>query len=90
MTVSNEAGNPIQGVYAFIDNTDPSVAPPYIMNTSTNASGIASVVWTGGAVTAATWRARKYGYKAYSALSSVPATGTKDIPVTLIVDPQQV
>ena len=89
MTVTNEAGNPIQGILTFIDNVDPSVAPPFIMNSSTNGSGIASVVWTGGAVVTATWRARKYGYKPFVALSSVPATGAKDIPVTMIADPQQ-
>ena len=44
---------------------------------------------TCGAVTGATWRVRKYGYRPYTAIADVPASGSKDIPVTLIVDPQQ-
>ncbi len=87
LTVKDEAGDPVGDAYAYIDDDNES---PYIMNTQTNVStGIASTAWTGGSVAGATWRVRKYGYKAYTAIADVPASGTKDIPVTLIADPQQ-
>lgn len=88
LTVKNEAGGPVTGAYAYIDNDNTA---PFIMNTTTDVvTGIATTAWTGGAVPGATWRVRKYGYKPYKAVSDVPASGTKDIPVTLIADPQQV
>ncbi len=60
------------------------------MNTTTNvATGIASVSHTAGVIVGATWRVRKYGYKPFKVVADIPATGTKDIPVTLIADPQQ-
>ena len=86
LTVKDESGAVVVGAFAYIDDDN---ITPFIMNTTTNASGIASAAWTGGSVTGATWRARKYGYKPYKAISDVPASGTKDIPVTLIADPQQ-
>lgn len=86
LTVKDEAGSPINIAHAYIDDNN---ASPYIMNQDTNASGIATTSWTGGAVIGATWRVRKYGYKPYTAIADVPASGSKDIPVTLIVDPQQ-
>ncbi|NOQ30268.1 MAG: hypothetical protein GQ570_04000 [Helicobacteraceae bacterium] len=86
MTVVDEAGDPISTAFAYIDDNN---ADPFIMNTTTNASGIASVGHTAGAVVGATWRIRKYGYKPYRAIVDIPASGTKDVPVTLIVDPQQ-
>lgn len=87
LTVRDEAGDPVGSAFAYIDDDN---AVPYIMNTTTNVTtGIAQVSHTDGAVAGATWRVRKYGYKPWVAIADVPATGTKDIPVTLIVDPQQ-
>ena len=87
LTVKDEDGIAINLAHAYIDDNNNT---PFIMNKDTNASGIATESWTGGAVVGATWRVRKYGYKAYTAIADVPASGTKDIPVTLIADPQQV
>jgi hypothetical protein len=87
LTVKDEEGDPVGTAYAYIDDDN---ITPFIMNTTTNATtGIASTAWTGGAVAGATWRVRKYGYKPWRATADVPASGTKDIPVTLITDPQQ-
>lgn len=87
LTVKDEDGDPIGSAYAYIDDDN---VTPFIMNTTTNATtGIAQVSHTAGAVSDATWRVRKYGYKPWVAIADVPATGTKDIPVTLIADPQQ-
>ncbi len=87
LTVKDEDGDPVGGAYAYIDDNNQT---PFIMNTTTNATtGIAQVSHTDGAVTGATWRVRKYGYRPWVAIADVPATGTKDIPVTLIADPQQ-
>ena len=87
MTVKDEDGVAISGAYAYIDDNN---VVPFIMNTTTSVAGLASVGHTAGAVVGATWRVRKYGFKAYKAISDVPASGVKDIPVTLINDPQQV
>jgi len=87
MTVKTEGGVNVTGAYAYIDEDNTA---PYIMNeTTSDPGGVAQVSWTGGALTGATWRVRKYGYKPYKAISDIPASGTKDIPVTLISDPQQ-
>lgn len=86
LTVSDQAASPVGTAYAYIDGDNET---PFIMNTTTNASGIASVGHTAGAVTGATWRVRKYGYKPFKVIADVPASGTKEIPVTLIADPQQ-
>lgn len=87
LTVKDEAGAIIGGAFAYIDDNN---LTPFIMNDTTNAvTGIATTSWTGGAVAGATWRVRKYGYKQYKAIADVPASGSKDIPVTLIADPQQ-
>ena len=87
LTVKDVNGDPVGSAYAYIDDNNET---PFIMNTTTNVTtGIATVAWTGGAVADATWRVRKYGYKPYTATADVPASGTKDIPVTLIADPQQ-
>ena len=85
LTVTNEAGNPIVGALAYIDNNDIS---PYILNTTTNASGVATVLYTGSAVTGARWRVRKYGYKAYKQIIDIGGSNIS-IPVTLVADPQQ-
>lgn len=87
LNVKDESGTAVSGANAYIDNNNET---PFIMNTTTNASGIATTAWTSGAVTGATWRVRKYGYKPFKVISDVPASGTKEIPVTLISDPQQV
>ena len=86
MTVTGADQQPIVGAKAYID--DPTNTEPYIMNTLTNASGIASVGWSGGPVSGAYWRVRLYGYKPFLAISDIPADD-KEIPVTLSVDPQQ-
>ena len=86
LTVKDVDGAAVQGAYAYIDDDN---ITPFIMNTSTNVLGVADTTWTGGAVSDATWRVRKYGFKPYKAVSDVPGTGNKDIPVTLIADPQQ-
>lgn len=86
LTVKKENGDPLVGALAYID--DPGNTAPFIMNTTTNESGIASVGWGGGPVVGAYWRVRKYGYKPFLAVSDIGAAN-KEIPVTLIVDPQQ-
>lgn len=85
MTVTDENGDEVVGAYAYIDNDDTS---PFIMNTTTNASGVAQTSYTGATVSGSRWRVRKYGYKAYKQLVDI---GSSDIslPVTLIADPQQ-
>jgi len=86
ITVKDEAGNPIVGAFAFIDQSPPE--SPYIMNTQTVAGGIATVGWTGGPVIGSTWRVRKYGYKNYKQSIDIGEVNIS-IPVTLVVDPQQ-
>ena len=86
MTVTGEDQLPIVGAKAYID--DPTNTEPYIMNTLTNGSGIATVGWGGGPVAGAYWRVRLYGYKPFLAISNIGAVD-KDIPVTLVKDPQQ-
>lgn len=86
MTVKDINGTEVASAYAYIDDNNTT---PFIMNTLTNASGIASVGHTAGAITGATWRIRKYGYKPYVAVVDIPASGLLNIPVTLIIDPQQ-
>lgn len=85
MTVKNSAGSPIPDVLAYIDDDN---LVPYIMNTTTNASGLATVAHTDGVVAGARWRARKYGYKEYDQIINIGSTD-KDVAVTLITDPQQ-
>jgi len=86
MIVTDEDGDPIVGALAYIDDNN---VTQFIMNTTTNGSGIASVGHTAGAVAGATWRVRKYGFKQFRQVIDIPASGTKEIPVTLVVDPQQ-
>ena len=86
MTVTDKAGDPVAGAFAYIDDND---NVPYIMNTTTSVLGVATIGHTAGAVTAARWRVRKYGYKPYFQLIDIPASGTINTPVTLNVDPQQ-
>jgi len=85
-TVGGVENQPIVGAFAFIDQTPPE--SPYIMNTTTNASGVATVNWTGGAVSNSTWRIRKYGYKDFKQAIDIASVNIS-LPVTLIVDPQQ-
>ncbi|MEA2038101.1 MAG: hypothetical protein U9O94_11440 [Nanoarchaeota archaeon] len=87
LTVKDENGDAVGSAYAYIDDDN---ITPFIMNTTTNVTtGIATATWGGGAVVGATWRVRKYGYKPFKVIADVPASGTKDIPVTLVADPQQ-
>ena len=86
MTVKDEAGTPIIGAWAFIDQPVPE--SPWIMNQQTITGGVAEVTWTGGTVTDSTWRVRKYGYKNFK--QSVNIGGSNiSLPITLVVDPQQ-
>ena len=85
MTVTDENGDPIEGAQAYIDDDNIN---PFIMKTTTNASGVASTAWTEGTVLGSTWRVRLYGYKPYRAIVDIGASDIS-IPVTLIIDPQQ-
>jgi hypothetical protein len=85
MTVKDEAGDPINGAFAYIDDNN---ITPFIMNTTTNALGVATVQHTGGAAPGSTWRVRIYGYKPYTQTVDI-AGDDISIPVTLISDPQQ-
>jgi hypothetical protein len=85
MTVTDEAGDPVVGAQAYIDDDNET---PYIMKTTTNGSGVASTTWTEGTVLGSTWRVRLYGYKPYKAIVDIGAADIA-IPVTLVVDPQQ-
>lgn len=85
LVVKDSANNPISGANAYIDDNNQT---PFILNSSTNASGIASTTWTGGSVVGATWRVRKYGYKPYTQIINI-GTENKEQAVTLVVDPQQ-
>ena len=86
MTVKDENNVPISGAFAFID--DAAITAPYIMNTTTDALGVASVSYSGGASLGSKWRVRKYGYKPYSQSVDIGSINI-DLPVTLILDPQQ-
>ena len=86
LTVSGEDQLPIAGAKAYID--DPTNTAPFIMNTLTNGSGVATVGWSGGPVAGAYWRVRLYGYKPFLAISAIGSVD-KEIPVTLVKDPQQ-
>lgn len=85
MTVKDSSGTEIVGAYAYIDDNN---ITPFIMNTTTNASGVATVAHTAGTVTGSTWRVRKYGYKPYLATVDI-ASADISLPVTLVTDPQQ-
>jgi len=85
MTVKDSSGSVIVGAYAYIDDND---ITPFIMNTTTNGSGVATTTYSGSPVTGARWRVRKYGYKPFKQIIDI---GSSDIsiPVTLVTDPQQ-
>jgi hypothetical protein len=85
MTVKDEEGQVIVGARAYIDDDDNS---PYIMDTATNAQGVATTGYTGSSVNDSIWRIRKYGYKAYKQLIDIESSNIS-IPITLIIDPQQ-
>ena len=85
MTVKDESASPIVGAFAYIDNNDES---PYILNTTTNGVGVATVGYSGSSVNDSVWRVRKYGYKAYKQLIDIGSSNIS-IPITLVADPQQ-
>jgi hypothetical protein len=86
MTVKDSAGDVIVGAYAYIDDNN---LTPFILQATTNASGIATVAHTAGPVTGSTWRIRKYGFKPFK--QSIDIGGIDiSLPITLITDPQQV
>lgn len=91
MLVKNEAGNGMNGCYAYIDDNDQS---PFIMNGQTaydpvKGDGYISASYTGGSVNPARWRVRKYGYKNFKMLIDIGSSNI-ELPVTLVVDPQQI
>ena len=85
MVVKDEDGAFVTGAFAYIDDGNTA---PFIMNTTTNASGLASVNHTGGSVIGSTWRVRKYGYKPFKLVTDIGGSDI-NIPVTLVADPQQ-
>ena len=85
MTVNNESGQPIVGAYAYIDDNDES---PYILNTTTNADGVATTGYTGSTISGSVWRVRKYGYRAYKQLIDIESSNIS-VPIALVTDPQQ-
>jgi len=85
--VDGVENQPIVDAWAFIDQTPPE--SPWIMNMQTNTSGIAIVNWTGGSVSNSTWRIRKYGYKNFKQAIDIGEVNIS-LPITLIVDPQQI
>jgi len=85
MIVKTVGGIAIQGALAYIDDQDES---PFIMNTTTDEFGIATVNYNGSPMTDSRWRVRKYGYKDFKQLISTGSVNI-DLPVTLVVDPQQ-
>ena len=87
ITVTDSEGDPVENALAYID--DPLNTEPYILNTTTNGSGVASTGWGGGSVANAVWRVRLYGYKPFVLIKSIGSIDI-DIPVTLVRDPQQV
>jgi hypothetical protein len=92
INVKDENNNPIQDAFCWIDDdaTDGHESTQtFIMNELSTALGVATESWSGGAVTGARWKVRKYGYKPYVQTIDVPASGEKAIDVTLIADPQQ-
>jgi len=84
--VTNADGDPIDGVYVYIDDNDQQ---PYILNTTTAGGGLASVGYTAGVTPNSRWRARKYGYKQFVQYVDIGATDVT-LYVTLAVDPQQI
>jgi hypothetical protein len=85
ITVKDEAGDPVVGASAYIDNDDQS---PYILNTTTNAQGIATTPYSGGDLTNSRWRVRLYGYKPFSQYINTSGVDV-NLPVTLVADPLQ-
>jgi hypothetical protein len=85
-TVKDESAQPIVGAFVYIDDNDES---PYILNTTTNVDGVASTGYAGNPVNDSIWRVRKYGYRAYKQLIDIGSSNIS-IPITLVVDPQQV
>ena len=85
MVVKDQAGVEVVGAYAYIDNNN---ITPFILNTTTDVNGEASVSYSDGAIIGSTWRVRKYGYKPF--LGTVDISGSDiTLPITLITDPQQ-
>ena len=85
MVVKDQGGSPIVGAFAYIDDNN---IVPYILNSTTDALGEASVTHTAGPISGSTWRVRKYGYKPYIGLVDI-STSDISLPITLITDPQQ-
>jgi len=82
--VQNEAKADIATAYIYINDDDAGTAE---VNTTTDANGDVNTAYA-GAVTAATLRIRKYGYKPFK--DSVSLAANINRTITLITDPQQV
>jgi len=85
MIVKDQAGAFVTGAFAYIDNDN---ITPFILNSTTDVNGEASVSYSDGAVAGTTWRVRKYGYRPFIQVVDVAGIDIT-LPVTLITDPQQ-
>ena len=83
--VTDEDNVKISGAYAYIDDNN---ITPFILNSTTDVNGEASVVHSAGPVTGSTWRVRKYGYKQFKQSVDIGSTDLTQL-VTLVADPQQ-
>jgi len=85
IVVKDQSNAVVVGAYTYIDDNN---IIPFILNTTTDALGEASISHSDGAVAGSTWRVRKYGYKQF--VQTVDIGGLDiTLPVTLITDPQQ-
>lgn len=85
MIVKDSGGTVVVGALAYIDNNN---LTPFILNTTTDVNGEASVSHTDGPIAGTTWRVRKYGFKPYVQTVDI-STSDITLPITLITDPQQ-
>jgi hypothetical protein len=81
--VQNEAKTPLQTAYVYINDDDTGSAE---LNTTTDSNGEVDTSYA-GAVTSATLRIRKYGYKPFK--DTVDLSSAINRTITLVADPQQ-
>jgi hypothetical protein len=81
--VQNEAKTPLQTAYVYINDEDSGSAE---LSTDTDVNGEVDTTYA-GAVTTATLRIRKYGYKPFKDTVDLSSNITRTI--TLVSDPQQ-
>lgn len=82
--VQDQAKTPLATAYVYINDIDSGSAE---VNTTTNASGLVNTSYA-GAVSIATLRVRKYGYKPF--IDTVDISQDLNRTITLIADPQQI